>query len=142
MALCEGHQEGVLGVHGHCMRDTAGTAMGDAVWGALALQWGPWQVKAINTESPALLQEPPPSWVQAGDTGTGHLTLFPCRLGGCSLTAAGCRAVASVLAAVPGLALLDLSDNAVGDDGVRELCAVLDGSGRGLWKLEYGPVPL
>ncbi|XP_065539381.1 NACHT, LRR and PYD domains-containing protein 6 isoform X2 [Lathamus discolor] len=58
------------------------------------------------------------------------------RLGGCSLTAAGCRALASVLAAVPGLALLDLSDNAVGDGGVRELCAALRGPGRGLRKLE------
>ncbi|KAM9014757.1 NACHT, LRR and PYD domains-containing protein 6 [Ara ararauna] len=58
------------------------------------------------------------------------------RLGGCSLTAAGFRAVAAVLAAVPGLALLDLSDNAVGDGGVRELCAVLGGPGCGLRKLE------
>ncbi|XP_062479352.1 NACHT, LRR and PYD domains-containing protein 6 isoform X2 [Pezoporus occidentalis] len=58
------------------------------------------------------------------------------RLGGCSITAAGCRALASVLAAAPGLALLDLSDNAVGDGGVRELCAALRGPGRGLRKLE------
>ncbi|XP_061306979.1 NACHT, LRR and PYD domains-containing protein 6 [Pezoporus flaviventris] len=58
------------------------------------------------------------------------------RLGGCSITAAGCRALAPVLAAAPGLALLDLSDNAVGDGGVRELCAALRGPGRGLRRLE------
>ncbi|KAM4667427.1 NACHT, LRR and PYD domains-containing protein 6, partial [Amazona ochrocephala] len=66
----------------------------------------------------------------------GAAPLRELRLGGCSLTAAGLRAVAAVLAAAPGLAVLDLSDNAVGDGGVRELCAALGGSGSGLRKLE------
>ncbi|XP_033917987.1 NACHT, LRR and PYD domains-containing protein 6 [Melopsittacus undulatus] len=67
---------------------------------------------------------------------SGAGSLRELRLGGCSLTAAGCRALASVLAAAAGLELLDLSDNAVGDGGVRELCAALGGPGRGLQKLE------
>ncbi|XP_063190566.1 NACHT, LRR and PYD domains-containing protein 6 isoform X2 [Chroicocephalus ridibundus] len=57
------------------------------------------------------------------------------RLGCCNLTAAGCGALAAALGSLPTLAQLDLSDNPLGDGGVRELCTALAGPGCSLQKL-------
>ncbi|XP_072720070.1 NACHT, LRR and PYD domains-containing protein 6 [Ciconia boyciana] len=66
----------------------------------------------------------------------GACRLQTLRLGCCSLTAASCEALAAVLGAVPSLVQLDLSDNPLGDGGLRELCAALAGPGcsvQNLW---------
>ncbi|XP_074442810.1 NACHT, LRR and PYD domains-containing protein 6 isoform X3 [Larus michahellis] len=57
------------------------------------------------------------------------------RLGCCNLTAVGCGALAAALGSLPALAQLDLSDNPLGDGGVRELCTALAGPGCSLQKL-------
>lgn len=50
----------------------------------------------------------------------------------------GCGALAAALGSLPALAQLDLSDNPLGDGGVRELCTALAGPGCSLQKLWYG----
>ncbi|NXN41649.1 NAL12 protein, partial [Rhinoptilus africanus] len=67
--------------------------------------------------------------------GCGGCQLQILRLGCCSLTAAGCGPLAAVLGALRALEQLDLSDNPLGDGGVRELCAALAGPGCSLQKL-------
>ncbi|XP_075357498.1 NACHT, LRR and PYD domains-containing protein 6 [Mycteria americana] len=68
----------------------------------------------------------------------GACRLQTLRLGCCGLTAASCEALAAVVGAVPSLAQLDLSDNALGDGGLRELCAALAGPGCSVQSLWYG----
>ncbi|KAM9223686.1 NACHT, LRR and PYD domains-containing protein 6 [Leptosomus discolor] len=65
----------------------------------------------------------------------GACQLQTLRLGCCNLTAAGCRDLTAALSTMPSLAQLDLSDNPLGDGGVRELCGALAGPGCSVRKL-------
>ncbi|KAM6115084.1 NACHT, LRR and PYD domains-containing protein 6 [Pterocles gutturalis] len=65
----------------------------------------------------------------------GGCHLHTLRLSCCNLTADGCRDLANVVGAMPSLEELDLSDNPLGDGGVRELCRVLVGPGCNVQKL-------
>ncbi|XP_042640828.1 LOW QUALITY PROTEIN: NACHT, LRR and PYD domains-containing protein 6 [Tyto alba] len=65
----------------------------------------------------------------------GSCQLQTLRLGCCNITAAGCKDLAALLSTVPSLAELDLSDNPLGDDGVREVCEALTEPGGSVQKL-------
>lgn len=53
------------------------------------------------------------------------LCCSPLRLQWCGLTEGGCKALGTLLATHPSLACLELGDGALGDSGVRLLCAGL-----------------
>ncbi|XP_075568307.1 NACHT, LRR and PYD domains-containing protein 6 [Pelecanus crispus] len=65
----------------------------------------------------------------------GARQLQALRLGCCNLTATGCKDLAAVLRTMPSLVQLDLSDNPLGDGGVRELCRALAEPGCSMQKL-------